>query len=201
MEEGSKRRLVGAAVIVVLLVVFLPMLLEEDTSTSVPEGALAIPARPDLERPSASLAEPPDEPGTLPLPPELPPPALDDEVEAMRTDAPASDAKGARTPSDSAFKSAPKTASPPPPARAPAADKLSSWVVQVAAVTELARARDLENDLREQGFPAFVEQADVKGKTYYRVRVGPEADRERVKSMAASLKQKTGRDGLITRYP
>jgi len=49
MEEGAKRRLVGAAVVVVLLVIFLPMLLEEETSVPISEGEMNIPPRPDFD--------------------------------------------------------------------------------------------------------------------------------------------------------
>jgi DedD protein len=207
MEEASKRRLVGAAVIILLLVVFVPMLFEEEVRNPVPEGTLEIPPRPDTDREvPPELAEPPEEPA--PLPPELPPPALyegmplteaatpppesDPEPEAeLPQSEPASLAEEAPAPE------------PPPPVRAPAraGDGVASWVIQVAALTELPRARGLEKELRDKGFPAFIEQAEVRGRTFFRVRVGPEADRKSVETMASSLRQKTGHEGTVMRYP
>ena len=210
MEEGAKRRLVGAAVIVLLLVVFLPMLLEEDLLSPVPDGGLVIPPRPDVERVfNSELATPPLEPA--PLPPELPPPAL--RVEAPPPVAPVSESKAPESAPEAQPEPEPAARRelvekpnqtpqpPPPPVRTPAPAGLSTWVIQVAALTELPRARALEKDLRAKSFPAFLEQAEVRGKTYYRVRVGPEADRKRIDSMAASLRDKMGLEGQIQRYP
>jgi cell division septation protein DedD len=41
----------------------------------------------------------------------------------------------------------------------------------------------------------------VRGKLWYRVRVGPEIDRKRIESMAASLVAQTGLKVQIQRYP
>jgi len=203
MEEASKRRLVGAAVIIVLLVVFVPMLFEEEARSPVPDSSLAIPARPDVAQEAfPDLAEPPEEPG--PLPPELAPPALLDEPPAMDAALPppeevAPPAEPVEEEPEPVAQETPPE--PPPPARAPAPGSLSSWVIQVASLRELPRARGLENELREKGFPAFIEQAEVRGKTWFRVRLGPEADRKRIENMASMLLDKTGQKGQILRYP
>jgi DedD protein len=184
-------------------VVFVPMLFEEEARNPVPEGSLAIPPRPDMaEETSPDLSEPPEEPG--PLPPELPPPALLEEAPTLDAELPPPEETG---PAAESSEQIPEPVAqelppePPPPARAPAPGNLSSWVIQVAALTELPRARGLERELRAKGFPAFIEQAQVKGKTYFRVRLGPEADRKRIETMASALQDKTGQKGQILRYP
>ena len=71
MQEGAKRRLIGAAVVVALLVIFLPMLLEdeEDTLYSVSEREIAIPLRPDFDQDyDASVLNPPVEPSISTFP-------------------------------------------------------------------------------------------------------------------------------------
>lgn len=53
MEEGSKRRLIGATVVVVLLVIFVPMVLEEDpkppATSPVPDVVPKDQARPEMD--------------------------------------------------------------------------------------------------------------------------------------------------------
>ncbi|WP_246237560.1 SPOR domain-containing protein [Caldichromatium japonicum] len=55
--------------------------------------------------------------------------------------------------------------------------------------------------LKQSGFSAFVEQAEVSGKTYYRVRVGPDSDRAAAERTAAQLREQHKLDTLIQRYP
>lgn len=227
MEEGAKRRLVGAAVMVLLLVIFLPMLLEEEPQDPVAEGDLSIPPPPKFDRGyEASVSDGPDEsvvseePGhpdsdrrdSRPLPQELAAPpifeapsAADSEPEPepqvfVREDPPAPEPKpAAERPVAREPQPAPKAS---PAQRTPAvSSSLSTWVIQVASVRDQSRARALQQDLRDKGFPAFIEQADVKQKLWHRIRVGPEADRRRIESMAASIKAQTGLKVQIQRYP
>lgn len=46
------------------------------------------------------------------------------------------------------------------------------WIVQVRSTTDKASADSLQASLVDAGFPAFVVSADVRGETWYRVRVG-----------------------------
>jgi DedD protein len=229
MEEGAKRRLVGAAVMVLLLVIFLPMLLEEEDPSPVTERDLSIPPRPDFDQGfDASVADGPDDPDvsekpersdsdsrdSRPLPQELPAPALfDAPATAEPAFEPASESppilvgkeRPAREQTEPSSK--PEVVSAPEPtqkadsASEQASASLSSWVVQVASVKDLKRAKSLEQELRGKGFPAFIEQAEVKQALWHRIRVGPEASRQRIESMAASIKEKTGLQGQVQRYP
>ena len=220
MEEGAKRRLAGAAVIVVLLVIFLPMLLEEDAGEPVPEGDLRIPPRPEFDPGRETLAPsgaeevaipdgevPPDEPpAPQDLPQELAPPPL---FEAPAAPEAAYEPEPEPTPivveeppssqTQTPAPAAPPEQEPSPAKPVPAGDG-PAWIIQVASLTEQRRAESLEQELRAKGFPAFIEQAEVNQKLYHRVRVGPEIDRKRIESMAASLKAKTGHQGQIQRY-
>ncbi|WP_201095772.1 SPOR domain-containing protein [Thiocystis minor] len=80
-------------------------------------------------------------------------------------------------------------------------DGMPSWIVQVASVGTAQGAAELEQKLRNAGFSAFVEKAEVRGKQYYRVRVGPEVDRESAERAATKLRQQQKLDTLIQRYP
>jgi len=110
----------------------------------------------------------------------------------------------------------PKPAQPPKPAQQPApkpesrvalpeppksrADGLPSWVVQVSSLGSPEAAGKLANKLKQSGFSAFVEQAVVNGKTYYRVRVGPDIDRTNAERTAEMLRKQQKLDTLIQRY-
>jgi DedD protein len=213
MEEGAKRRLVGTAVVVLLLVIFVPMLFNEEPAEPLPKEDTTIPPRPAMGPNDA--AEPPTGQGGLgaaPAPRELPIPPVSQPsappVESrpaepeMQTTETAPAAEPPRRPEP-----APRPAAPtPPPTRAerhppPVPAGVSSWVVQVASLTEAERAKKLERDLRAKGFPAFVQDARVDQRTFHRVRVGPEADRKRIEAIAASIKAKTGLSVQIQRYP
>jgi DedD protein len=78
---------------------------------------------------------------------------------------------------------------------------MPSWVIQVASVATRESAAELERKLKSGGFSAFVEKAEVNGKLYYRVRVGPEVDRARAEQTAASLRGRFKLDTLIKNYP
>ncbi len=260
MEEGAKRRLVGAAVIVVLLVIFLPMLLEEEPSRPLPEREMSIPPRPDFDQGyEASGLENPVEPSVstfleyeeptqedAPLPRELPPPALfeapatteskvtpepppvlvEERPPAAKprptpkptpapkprpvskpkpkpkpTPAPKPRPKPKPTPAPKAAPAAkPAPARPSTPARASTTSP-SAWVIQVASLRERNRAYAMVQRLRAKGFPAYLEEARVKRELWHRVRIGPELERKRIESMAASLQKKMRLKGRIQRYP
>lgn len=254
MEEGAKRRLIGAAVVIALLVIFVPMFLEKEPAPPVSEQEMKIPPRPDFDQgdeasllgdpvePTASefheYEEPPREEATLPR--ELPPPEFYDapattEPEivpepALMEDAPPVSERALvperETPSTVEPKPTPKRKAPDaakpkpapkrktPPAAAPAKPARAqpaapprpstgpaSWVIQVASVREQNRAYSLVQELRAKGFPAYMSEAQVKGKRWYRVRIGPELGRRQIESMALALRKKTGRQGQIQRYP
>jgi DedD protein len=212
MEEGAKRRLVGAAVIVALLVIFLPMLVDEGEEPPVPDAALVVPPRPAIEpkpqpAPPAGLTEEearieaPAETAELAPPPLYIPPVQDEP--APVDDEPWSPAPIiAPQPEPKLPVAEKKTPAPPaqPAAPRPEPDGPAAWVVQVAALTEQPRAQALERELRGKGLPAFIETVSIDNKTFHRVRVGPESDRKRAEAMAASLKAQ-GHQAQILRYP
>jgi len=224
MEEGTKRRLIGAAVIVALLVIFLPMLVEEEPPPSVSEREISTPQQPDFDQGyDASVLENPVEPSVstfveyeeptqedLPLPQELPPPALFEApatTEPRATPEPPPVLLEEKKPPAAKPKPAPKATSTsepepvPPSALARPHASPSAWVIQVASLRERDRAYEIVQKLRAKGFPAYLEEAYVKQELWHRVRIGPELERKRVESTAASLQRKTGRKGQIQRYP
>jgi DedD protein len=210
---------------VLLLVIFLPMFLEEEAESPVPDRDMSVPTRPKFDQGyEASVTDGPDEPATSrvserpgsdpgdpgTLPQELAPPPIFEAPAAVETESEAAPEpeppvlvrEKPPAPEPKAAPGRPVAPKPPPAQRDPAVSStLSTWVIQVASVRDQSRAQALQRELRGKGFPAFIEQADVKQNLWHRIRVGPEADRRRIESMAASIKAQTGLEVQIQRYP
>lgn len=222
MREGAKRRLAGAVAIVALAVIFVPMFFEKE-SLAPPARDLALPNEPDfddhaltdlaLDPPTSQVTEEryadlpiESDPLTLPVPAGVdeanPDGAADQDRQTEKTirrDSPAEPpGQIGRSPTKSPPVVKAVEAVAPPKARD---DGMPSWVIQVASLGTAQSAADLETKLRSAGFSAFVEKAEVRGKQYYRVRVGPEVDRAGAERAATRLRQQQKLDTLIQRYP
>ena len=73
-----------------------------------------------------------------------------------------------------------------------------SWIVQIGAFTLRDSAEGLARDAREKSYEAFVVQAEVGGKTYYRVRIPAGAQKADADNLARELASK-GYPTLVTR--
>lgn len=83
------------------------------------------------------------------------------------------------------------------PVSAPS-DPLVRWVVQVGSFGNPESAEDLVARLRLNGFSAFSEKVTAAGGTVYKVRIGPELDRDKAVDMASKLKSEQGLDAFVT---
>lgn len=217
MEEGSKRRLIGTTVVVVLLVIFVPMLLEEEATppAPVPDTAMKAHPHPEMDAEFRPAAKPPP----LATITELPPPDLLTSAERSGMGpggsvapvgpavAPPSTAPKSASPSKPATPTTTEAQKPPEasqeaakPAEPAPKKSGAGWIFQVASLNERPKADALAADLKAKGFPAFVETAEVNGKTYHRVRVGPRQERKQIDALAAAVRDKTGLTGQIQRY-
>ena len=216
MREGAKQRLIGATVIVALIVIFVPMLFEDRSVGELPPTPESIPQAPELgpdlgadvrsevflgpEDSGVGGLDDSDFTATRPL--DLPPagdlePA--DPMDGIGVEPPAPEPEDpvAATPAE------PPAAAEAPEASRPAADTrgMPGWVIQVASLGTSESAGELESRLRAGGFSAFVEKAEVNGKMFYRVRVGPEVERANAERTAAQLRERHKLDTLIQPYP
>jgi DedD protein len=81
---------------------------------------------------------------------------------------------------------------------------LSAWVIQAGSFSNRGNADKVVQDLQNKKFPAFVEKTEIKGKTLYRVLIGPEVDHKRAEAMAEKLKPELQRwklTGKLRSYP
>ena len=159
MDIHLKQRLTGAVILVLIAVLLVPELLTGPDSPPVPD--VAEPGISDASGMRSYEIDISDAPPPTAAP--LPPPA--------RVAAPAP-----------VVESAP----PPPPAPAPATE--GRLVVQVGSFSSRPAADKLASDLRKRNFPAAVSSVKASGRTMYRVRVGPVADRAAANELAGKLR-------------
>ena len=217
MDESLKARLIGAAVLVAVAVILIPELLsgrgraqsaapvpgESGTRTQIIDIPVNGAATSALAPTPAAGGQGSINPGTPSGPPAAP--ADTGEAESTPASVPAPSTAVADTRPDPAppatatttasAASRPVVAPPPAPAAAvaqpatpPAAAARGGWAVQVGAFGSTAAAGKVVNELGSAGFRAYVSPVQRSGKTLYRVRVGPEADRSRADATAAALK-------------
>lgn len=198
MHHRLKERLVGAAVLVVIAVIFIPMLLtgpidsNSISKTNIPEkptekfSSKLVPLNDSL----MPITEAPDSSNDIingePL-------SQEELVESY-----------GETEKDVAEITAEKVTNEKLVIQEKTINKkvgLTAWVVQFGSFSTKVNADKLNLSLRKAGFPAFVEPLTKKGKTSYRVRVGPEILRADADALLKSIKTKMKLDGIVLSYP
>lgn len=220
MDESLKRRLVGATVIMSVIVIFVPMLVDDGKQDSKTEETGSVPEQPAEMIQQKAFRDGPKavekiEPVATPIPPVLPLSSSNaDDVVVNTTDVGSSQEQSA-VPSDTESRAEPIVASEPAPAvdaSSPASQDetsqepggLQAWVVQVASFTNPKFADSLVDDLRSRKFAAFKEEVPTGGRLWYRVVVGPEADKRRAKALQEEVVRSTGDErlrGAVKSYP
>ena len=75
----------------------------------------------------------------------------------------------------------------------------SEWVISLDWVVSSASSADaLVAKLRLSGFTTFSETVTTAGKTVYKVRIGPEIDRDKVSETLAKVRAVHGLNGFVT---
>lgn len=174
LDRRLKQRMVGAAVLVALVVVFLPMLFNrEDEQRRVRVDAPPMPPVPQMTVTTPEpvpVPEPQAQPAAA-VPEELPP---SPPVEPVAVPQPVPQ----------------ETVTPVTPVAAQAPSRLDadgvpvSWTVQLASLSSRARAEELQQKLRSQGFDAYIRSVEGMNRVF----VGPlieRGDAERVREQIA----------------
>lgn len=66
------------------------------------------------------------------------------------------------------------------------------WVIQLGSFSKQDNAQSLERELREVGYDPVVEEAEVDGRSIYRVRLRSGSDRKRLEQIAADIADEMG---------
>lgn len=198
LDRRLKQRIVGAAVLLALVVVFLPMLFQrEDEYRPVRVEAPPMPSAPQV-------AVAPVEAVTVPEPAE-PEPTEVVPVEPARVDP----AGGVAPPSQPIAPNVPAAATavatPTPAVAVPDAsvqgrldvDGLPvSWAVQLASLSNRARAEELQNKLRSQGFTAYIRVAEGMSRVF----VGPLLERAEAERVSAQIARQHKLSPIVVRF-
>ena len=185
MREDLKKRLIGAAVLASLAVIFIPMLLEEETvidsniySTNIPKRIKPSEPAPVIQTEKLDHIREKHDYGTSIQP------SKDAEVKDIVDSS-----------TDAASVSA--TESKPVSTRT----GLTSWMVQVGSFSSQENANKIVAQLRKAGYDTHLETAQVNNRKLFRVRVGPEIDRNNADRIAKEVSKKFFVNAKVLRYP
>lgn len=77
-------------------------------------------------------------------------------------------------------------------------DPLVRWVVQVGSFSSSKKAETLTAELRQAGYSAFSEKVSSATATVYKVRIGPEIERDKAIALKRKVKAEQGLDAFVT---
>jgi len=211
LRKRARRRLIGAIAIVTAVVVALPMVLDNEPKPLNQEIDIRIPSQDSAEPfiskvvPLPDAAQTPGKPAATPAPeakPEAQAPPPPGAPGPKPQSAAAAEEKSAPVkkpdPPAPGAKSAAKTASiakPEPPAAKPAAPS-GQYVVQVVALSDAAKASQMQQAILKTGVKAYTEVVKTARGDVTRVRVGPYATRDAAEKAQQKLKG-AGFDGKV----
>ncbi|OOY76007.1 SPOR domain-containing protein [Solemya velum gill symbiont] len=210
-----KKRLTGAIVLVAFVVIFVPMLLEEKTSRIelgplipeqpqenfstdlIPEESASTIAEPvapaEVQRYELPVGEVMEQPANAAPTDEIMVPT---EVVKMNDSAPVQEPAAEKQPQQAASTS---TQSAKPPLQGKVVTQ--GWVIQAGSFGQSSNADKLKKRLIQTGRSAFIEPIEVKGKTLYRVRVGPLEKRTEADRQLAIIEKEFQLKGKVISFP
>lgn len=198
LRKRARRRLIGAIVLVTLVVVALPMVLDSEPKPVSHDIDIRIPA-PESAGAFTSKVVPLPESGTAAKPsaPATPAPAPESKPPQASQPAPANPAakpQGA-APAPEAPKAAAAAKSEPAPAK-PASAPAGRFVVQVVALSDANKAKQVQQQILATGVKSYTEVVKTARGDVTRVRAGPFATREAAEKAQQKLKG-AGFDGKV----
>lgn len=216
LKKRARRRLVGAIVLVTAVAVVLPMILDSEPKPATQSINIQIPS-PEAGVLSAKPAplKPAEKPVVAAEPAAaepVPPPKAETKAEPKAESKPEPTvatkpeaAVVAKAEPKVEPKAVPKPQSAPSPAKpaakteAPAKTKApatGAFVIQVAALSDAAKAKELQAKISGGGLKAYTEIVQTSKGPVTRVRVGPYASREAAEKARTSL-QRLQLDGKV----
>ncbi len=207
MERHLKERLTGATVLVLLGVIFIPMVLDNSSEQQPPPSPDVSSSNPNSEYLSRVI--PVDRQFDTDNSLQVVVPAADNSVQTLSqpvnviNESNQNDEK-ILVDSISSNDIPQQNRITQQAAPQPTADNtqvLSGWVVQLGSFSNQVNAQGLVSKLQAQGFAAFIEELADNSESIFRVRVGPELDRDDAENIQKSLMARTGIKGIIISYP
>ncbi len=78
---------------------------------------------------------------------------------------------------------------------------VDAWALQLGSFSNESNAEVMRDKLRKKGYTSYVHEVKQSGKVIYRVRIGPELDRQQLEKIKAKLLKKEKMEGLIVKHP
>lgn len=198
MDMSLKQRLIGGAVIVVLAVIFVPMLLDGSGRKERLTRDVELPADPVFtfeqsgKQSGSSISGQGTTDGGLAVQPQ--PTIVTQPASAPRPES-----------------AKPESADKEPLSKEPAGKALESakvaglgsgkgWVVQVGSFSKENNALVLRDKLKAAGFKAFIEPGGDTAARVFRVRVGPQAERDEANDLQARLLAEQKLKGIVLSF-
>lgn len=201
VERHVKERLIGATVLVAAAIILVPEMLSGPEPVRVPATNPAAEslrtysvdldpaAAPANETNATATQIPAEEPQSFAAPTEASPAdALPTEAAETQNVTATESNPSAPAPMPPTEEVQPARATPAEPAPVPTTSAAGRWVVQAGSFSTRAKATEVARDLERRGFATFVRSGTVNGKTMYRVRIGPMAERGAAESLLAKVK-------------
>ncbi len=203
MDKALKERIIGAIVLVLFVVLVVPVFLDgPSNSGEVISERVPLPGQSGDEHQTIILNRDRTEPVPAvssnkpvvaqPRQQEEPPPRV---VEPEPVPESASESGSETGPESAQGKPAVVVA-----ATAEPASSTGMWAVQLGSFGNKENADKLAADLKKLGFAAFRSQLSTRTGELYRVRVGPQKDRESAEAVAGQL-AKAGQKGQVVPHP
>ncbi|MFU8583655.1 SPOR domain-containing protein [Pseudomonas aeruginosa] len=195
LERGLKQRIVGALVLIALAVIFLPMLFtREDESRQVVVEAPPRPQSPAMPSVEVQPTEVPElQPGEEGIAPEI----VEEGSPAAQPPAQAqAQAPAASLPPSQPQPPAAPPSPPPAEKRLDANNLPQSWSVQLASLSNRARAEELQKTLRSQGYNAYIRSFDGMNRVF----VGPVIQRAEADRLRDQLSKQQKLNGFVVRF-
>lgn len=209
LKKRARRRLVGAIVLVTAVAVVLPMILDSEPKPATQSINIQIPSpEAGVLSPKPAPLKPAEKPAIAAAPAVAEPPPLKAEPKAeprLETKPDAAVAAKVEPKIETRAEAAAKPQSAPAPAKAVTKTESSAkakapgtggFVIQVAALSDAAKARELQAKIAGGGLKSYTEVVQTAKGPVTRVRIGPYASREAAEKARPQL-QKLQLDGKV----
>lgn len=189
-DNPIRFRLTGAVILIVIAVIFLPWLFDGAGYEHMSGIDDPVPDAPTFAAPDIAL---PSERETAPSRPEK----ARDEARVAELHA-LENGEDEREDADNNG----GVITPEPLEQVPESQAIEAgWAVQVGSYRDGDNAREEEARLREAGLAAFIDESEAEGRSIYRVKVGPVAQRNQAQELGEQLKEQFEITGIVVTFP
>ena len=191
LKKRARRRLVGAVALVAVVAAVLPMVLDSEPKPTSRDINIRIPS-PDVQLPAKAPAKGAAK-AEVALPARIEPaPSEKQEAPVMPAESKPVEKAAEKAPEKAVEKKAPEkkaaeTAAEKTPEKSSAAKSAGKFYIQVAAVADVEKAKQVRDQIQGAGVRAYTEEVAAANGRVTRVRAGPFATREEAEQARAQL--------------